>query len=384
MIQKLKHRVESVMTAQGRQYCDPFSRMLYGASRIYEGGVALRNACFKKGFLQASHLPCPVISIGNITAGGTGKTPMTLYTAGLVGQMGYRPAVISRGYRGRAEKSGAVVSDGFRLFADCTTAGDEPFMMASRLKGVPVLVGRNRFESGMRAVVDFESDIIILDDAFQHRRLHRDLDIVLMDASHPLGNGYLMPRGILREPLSGLQRADAIILTRSQNTGGGKTKCPAFIPGGIPVFCTDHIPYVAGVHDSAGSWKSGELVPDGSQDFEFLHAARAFAFSGIAKNKEFHQTVEKHAGFLAGVAQYPDHYCYTSDDLKELKKKALSLSADVLVTTEKDYVRIAGRIPGGISLVVVGVRMQFIDNHESDFIALLRRKLLEAGVVSDL
>lgn len=341
MTRKIRQKIESVMADNGRYCFDPFYMVLGGASKIYEKGVAIRNACFEKGLIGVERLPCPVISIGNITAGGTGKTPMALYTAGLIRQMGYRPAVVSRGYRGQAEKSGAVVSDGFHLFADCRTAGDEPFMMACRLKGVPVLVGRNRFQSAMRAVVDFESDVIILDDGFQHRRLHRDLDLVLMDAANPLGNGFLIPRGPLREPVSGLWRAHGIVFTRSKNTGKTLPKLTRGVGGNTAVFHTDHIPYIAGFHEAAGGWNSGSQVKEDETDLDFLGSARVFVFSGIARNIEFYKMVKEHAGAIAGIAQYPDHYCYSVDDLEEIEKKAISQSADVLVTSEKDYVKIA-------------------------------------------
>ncbi|MBS0014384.1 MAG: tetraacyldisaccharide 4'-kinase [Desulfobacterales bacterium] len=355
---------------------DALSRLLYAASRIYGGAVSLRNSGFDKGLLSVRRLPCPVISIGNITAGGTGKTPMALYMARLMRQMGYRPAVISRGYRGKAEKAGAVVTDGHHLFADCATAGDEPFMMASVLKGVPVLVGRNRFQSGMRAVAAFDSDVIVLDDAFQHRRLHRDLDLVLLDAAHPLGNRHVLPRGSLREPVSGLKRADAVILTRSPSREAGES-LPREISGHVPVFCADHVPFLSGIYgqsDCLGKEFSGR---EGSEQLSFLGAARVFAFSGIARNQEFLNTLSGYVGSLAGFSPYPDHYCYSTRDLEQIEQKAISASADCLITTEKDYVRIAGRLPAGLPLVVMGVEMRFLNNDESGFVALLRRKLLE-------
>jgi tetraacyldisaccharide 4'-kinase len=376
MTGKLRQKIESAMADNNRYGFDPFYMMLAGASKIYEKGVAIRTVCFEKGIMGAERLPCPVISIGNITAGGTGKTPMALYTAGLIRQMGYRPAVVSRGYRGQAEKSGAVVSDGFHLFADCRTAGDEPFMMACRLKGVPVLVGRNRFQSAMRAVVDFESDVIILDDGFQHRRLHRDLDLVLMDAANPVGNGYLIPRGPLREPVSGLKRAHAIIFTRSKNALGNMPKLAFGIGGNSAVFYTNHIAYIAGFYETSGGWKSGSQIEEGAADLNFLAKARVFIFSGIARNNEFYKMVKEHAGDIAGIAQFPDHYCYSPGDLKEIEKKAISRSADVIVTSEKDYVKIAGRMPGKITLAVIGVKIRFCDDDEAGFIDLLRAKLL--------
>lgn len=380
MFEKLKHKAGVVRTDYRHSNPDALSRLLYAASRIYSGAVTLRNSGFDKGILSVRRLPCPVVSIGNITAGGTGKTPMALYMARLMRQMGYRPAVISRGYRGKAEKAGAVVTDGYHLFADCATAGDEPFMMASVLKRVPVLVGRDRFQSGMRAVAAFDSDVIVLDDAFQHRRLHRDLDLVLLDAAHPLGNRHVLPRGSLREPASGLRRADAVILTRSQSREA-RDSLPQMISGHVPVFRADHVPFLSGIYGQADCL--GEEISGGySEDLSFLGAARVFAFSGIARNQEFLNMLSGYVGSLAGFAQYPDHYCYSTRDLEKIEQKAISASADCLMTTEKDYVRIAGRLPAGIPLVVMGVEMRFLNNDESGFVALLRHKLLETKLES--
>lgn len=377
MFEKLKHKAGVVRTDYRHSNPSALSRVLYAASRIYSGAVMLRNRGFDKGILSVRRLPCPVVSIGNITAGGTGKTPMALYLARLMFQMGYRPAVISRGYRGKAEKAGAVVTDGYHLFADCATAGDEPFMMASVLKRVPVLVGRDRFQSGMRAVAAFDSDVIILDDAFQHRRLHRDLDLVLLDAAHPLGNGHVLPRGSLREPASGLKRADAVILTRSQSREA-RESLPQMISGHAPVFRADHVPFLSGIYGQADCLEEKGISGHGDPgDLSFLGAARVFAFSGIARNQEFLNMLSGYVGSLRGFAQYPDHYCYSGRDLGKIEQKAIAASADCLMTTEKDYVRIAGRLPTSLPLVVMGVEMRFLNNDESGFIALLRRKLLE-------
>ena len=152
---------------------------LYLASIFYGGATKLRAALFKKQVFPSRKLPCPVISIGNLTLGGTGKTPMTIYVAGLVKGLGYRPAVVSRGYKGRSEKRGGIVSDGDNFLLKVEESGDEAFMMARKLKNIPVLVGQNRFRSGMRAIRRCKANVIILDDGFQHLKLQRDIDLVL-------------------------------------------------------------------------------------------------------------------------------------------------------------------------------------------------------------
>ncbi len=184
-------------------------------SKAYGTGVRLRRNAYASGFLKQKKLPCTVISIGNLTTGGTGKTPMTIYVAEQVRRLGYRVAVLSRGYKGAAEKSGGIVSDGNAVLMDPLSAGDEPFLLAASLKGIPVLVGHDRYQSGMHAINRFQTEVVILDDAFQHLALFRDVNLLLLDSSLPFGNGHLLPRGSLREPVSALDFSDALIMTRS-------------------------------------------------------------------------------------------------------------------------------------------------------------------------
>ncbi|MFN2165764.1 MAG: tetraacyldisaccharide 4'-kinase, partial [Anaerolineae bacterium] len=163
----------------------------------YGALVRLRSAAYA-GSRRRRRLPVPVISVGNLTVGGTGKTPMIARLAASLLAAGRRPAIVSRGYRGGLEKTGGIVSDGHRLLQDAAAAGDEPFMLAMQLPGVPVAVGRDRYEIGRRVIRALSADVILLDDGFQHLRLARDVDILLMDARRPLGNGHVLPRGPLR------------------------------------------------------------------------------------------------------------------------------------------------------------------------------------------
>jgi len=188
------YNIQAVMT--GEKVAGPILHfLLMFLSMLYGFAVKLRTILYDKKIVKSRKLPCAVISIGNLTVGGTGKTPMTIYIAKLLKGLGYQPAVISRGYKGLAENKGGVVSDRQKVILSPEFAGDEPFMMAQNLKEIPVLVGADRFQIGMTAVTQFSLDVIILDDAFQHRRLYRDLDIVLVDDKSLFGNGYLLPRG---------------------------------------------------------------------------------------------------------------------------------------------------------------------------------------------
>jgi tetraacyldisaccharide 4'-kinase len=225
-------------------FSSPLEWLLYACSQAYELAARLRVKLYETGFLKQQNLQCKVVSIGNITVGGTGKTPVTLHVADLLRRMGYKVAVISRGYGGSAGKKAGIVSDGQEIKMTPEEAGDEPYMISLKLKGIPVIVGRDRVKAGRFAIGEFGSDIIVLDDGFQHLGLRRDLNIVLLDSANPFGNGYLLPRGVLREPLSHLGRADAFVLTRS-DLNGTATSGVSFvqeIAAGRPVFNCAHIP----------------------------------------------------------------------------------------------------------------------------------------------
>ncbi|MFP4668696.1 MAG: tetraacyldisaccharide 4'-kinase [Desulfobacterales bacterium] len=370
----LRKRVDRLMRIKTTPEDRILAGLLHGASLLYGGAVRLRNFCYRMGIFQPRALPCRVFSVGNITAGGTGKTPMTIYMAKLIQQMGYRPAVLSRGYKGGAEKDGAVVSDGRSLLADFQAAGDEPLLMACRLKGVPVLVGGDRYRSGMRAVAEFDPDMVILDDGFQHRRLHRDFDLVLMDAKQGTGNGFMLPRGVLREPASGLRRADALVATRFTQAAG--FVAGTYVQSGIPVFRANHAPYVAGIYagdDSSAVSASGFLE---SPDFSFMENRRVFAFSGIAQNLEFRNMLESRLGKLSGFSGFADHHLYTQKDLHNIVEASRSCSSELLATTDKDFVRIAGRLPAWVRVAVIGVRLVFTDTEEEErFVGFVREKL---------
>ena len=186
--------------------------LLLPFSWLFRVGVRLRNMAFDHAWLITRELPCPVISVGNLTVGGTGKTPMVIYLAEKIQKMGFKPAILSRGYR-RKGKGTTIVSDGRKPPLDYTESGDEPALMAQRLPKIPIVVDEIRFRGGTHLVRKFDPDVVILDDGFQHRWLHRDLDIVLMDAASPFSDGKMLPAGRLREPPKNLKRADLVAIT---------------------------------------------------------------------------------------------------------------------------------------------------------------------------
>jgi len=356
------------MRDEGKSRFFSFGNLLFAISLLYGGVVKLREILYKKGVLKSKRLPCKVISVGNLTVGGTGKTPMTLYLAKQLTHAGYNVAVISRGYGGGAEKSGGIVSDGQVIFMDPQMAGDEPFLIARNLKNVPVVVGQNRFSAGMSAIRHFSPDVIILDDAFQHLQLARDIDLVLLDSRCPLGNGHLLPRGPLREPLSALLRADAFIFTRSAPaTCDLPLATSHFSLLTSHSFLTSHVPYLC------------KLIRESHSDSESYHISmlkgrKAYAFSGIAKNDDFCRTIADIGCELVGFSAFPDHHRYSDKDFDLISRSAKAAKADILVTTEKDEVRIPHKFRFPLDLAVIGIEISFGEK-EQDFIRFIEKQL---------
>ena len=203
--------------------------------------ITFRNRLYDKKIFAAVKLPCPVISVGNIAVGGTGKTPCVIMLARMLQSHGFKPAILSRGYGGKNTKSVNIVSDGKNILLDSKTAGDEPFLMAQSLRSIPIIVGPQRIKTGSAAINRFGANVLICDDAMQHRQIFRDINLVLLDSQDPLGNGHVLPRGKLREPIAGLERASAFLLTRTDETSkadniNNKLKQV----GNIPIFTSIH------------------------------------------------------------------------------------------------------------------------------------------------
>ena len=375
MIDKIKTKIKTIMTGneQGRLFS--FESFLFMVSLVYGGAVRLREAFYKNSILKPKKLPCFVISIGNLTVGGTGKTPMTIYMAKLLKSLGYKVVVISRGYKGGAEKTGGIVSNGHTIFMEPEKAGDEPFMMAAKLENIPVVVGRNRYKAGRLAIKEFDPDVIVLDDAFQHLNLKRDIDIVLLDCGRPFGNAHLLPRGILREPISALKRSDAFVLTRSDSVPDYvrqtfMDKIENLAPGRL-VFRSFHVPnFYKPVNDtkSIPGIELQNFAPD------LLHGRRVVAFAGLARNNDFRRTVESLKCDLIDFFEFPDHHKYTEMDLQTIIQSSINAQAEFILSTEKDYVRIPGKTSWPVELVIIGIELSF-ENDENAFIDFIKNRL---------
>ena len=352
----VEHLQGRVLSAIGKTESTPafsFEAVLLLLSLVYDGIMRLRARLYAAGILPSRSLPCRVISIGNITSGGTGKTPMTIFVAEQLRAMGYRVVVISRGYRGRLEATGGVVSDGETVFLGPDDAGDEPALLARVLKGIPVLVGRRRYEMGRLAVDRFKPDVIVLDDAFQHMGLQRDLNLVLLDGRSPFGNGHLLPRGPLREPPTALKRAHTVLYTRCDQFY--KISRPRELPGDLPVFATRHVPTIRTPENE------DDLFLLESNNLDLLRNKNVVAFAGLGDNQQFFDSLKPFGCRLARTFSFEDHHWYSFVETKQLAESAKILHVDAVVTTGKDFVKIADFNMWPCKLIVVDVKIEVPD-----------------------
>jgi len=331
-----KAYIEDIM--YGRKSSRWLGALLFFLSLIYGMLVQLRTRAYAAGLFPTKRLPCRVISVGNITLGGTGKTPAVINIAGLLQQHGRRPLVLTRGYGREDESSIAVVSDGVSPVLDPAAGGDEPALIASRLGSVPVVAGCDRYNAGTFAVNRFKPGCIILDDGFQHLRLGRDLNIALIDAGDPFGSGKLFPAGILREPLSALERADIVVITRVDHAGDAASLRETIgRQTGARIFTARYT--ARDLEDSV----SGETRP-----LTALRGASVFAFAGIARPGSFTSLLHSLGAVVKGTSGFPDHHQYTSSDLARVFQDAADNKATMVVTTEKDSVRLKNMAPEGV------------------------------------
>ncbi len=310
--------------------------------------VRFRIVLYTVGVLKKRKLQQWVISVGNITLGGTGKTPAVIHIAGLLRSHNRYPAVVSRGYRRRNESEILIVSDGTVSSADALRGGDEPALIGARLPGVPVVVGKDRYRAARLAVQVFGADTIVLDDGFQHVRLRRDLNIVLLDAGDPFGNGKLFPAGILREPLAVLKRAHVVLITRVDSAMVGIEHMKAVIGrhSGARIFTSRHEPI------ELVEIKSGETL-----SLSALRNTATLAFSGIARPATFTALLRSLGAAVKAELVYPDHYFYTKRDLAEIFQKAGDVGAAMIVTTEKDASRLKIMQPDGIWALRIALKV---------------------------
>jgi tetraacyldisaccharide 4'-kinase len=337
-----------------RRLCDPAERgpslaicraLLLAPSALYALAVRARNRPYDSGRRKGHHPGVPVISIGNITAGGTGKTPFTAWLVGLLKEHGMRPAVLSRGY-------GADAASGL---------DDENQLLASLAPGVPIVADPDRIAGAEKAIHNHSANVLVLDDGFQHRRMARDMDIVLIDALNPFGGGHVLPRGLLREPPSALRRADLLIVTRADQVPQEQLSTLAerlrtYAPD-VPLAHCIHRP--AGLRSLTGG---GKVLP-----LEMLKDGRWAAFCGIGNPEAFRLTLQKLGAETVQFTAFPDHHVYRPGEVAALLAGAEKAACKGVVTTEKDAVKIARLLPATSPLAAAAleVRIELTEGREA-------------------
>jgi len=307
--------------------------------------------------IKPYHLNCRVISIGNITWGGTGKTSLVAFIAKYLKNRGHKIAILSRGYKKPVTPYPIPVTR-YEIM------GDEPYMLFRNLGDIPVIADTDRIRAAEVAMHDYGADTVILDDAFQQWRIEKDLEIVTIDATNPFGNWHLIPRGILREPLSSLKRADMFVLTKA-NINPDIEDIKVFLNSINP-----HAPIFESIHKPVGFYKMEK--PYDLLDTAALKTKIVTLFSGIADPDSFDYLI-RNAGIEIGLSfRFPDHYHYLQGDLDKIIKESQKKNIDTLVTTEKDAARLEGLKvnAGGLMILVLRVELEIKD--EQGFYSRLR------------
>lgn len=323
----------------------------------YQLVVCARLWLYQQGWLKAKQLPCPVISVGNVTVGGTGKTPMTMWVAQYLASRGKKVAILSRGYRRHSREKFLLVSNGKDVLVRPSDAGDEPFLMATRCPGVIVAVGANRYQLGKWVLAQLAVDCIVLDDGFQHLNLSRDLNVLLVDVSDSKGMQSLLPIGRLREPLSAAQRATDIIFTRVVEPTGIKELQHAL-----------ELAVGRTINPILTKFEIQNLIcsnDERTHDLSWLQGKRICLFSGVANAGSFRRLVERLDTQVVDELVFPDHMSYTEETIRQIQERAEAAQAQVCVTTEKDFVKIKSLWPHANPVWAVSLGIRFFDGQET-------------------
>lgn len=330
--------------------------LLWAPARLYELGVRLRVAAYETGYIKQKALDATVISVGNITLGGTGKTPMVEYIVRYLKSEERSVAVLTRGY-GRKSSGSRVINDPASK-SDATPAryeefGDEPLMLARSMPDVPIIINKDRFAAGRWAERETGADTLVLDDGYQHLALNRDLNILLIDATDPFGGFEMPPFGRLREPLYGIKRADVVIITRADRPFDQQQTL-----GIIKYYCGEKVPvmYVSSAIVALRHLGTGEVYDPG--DFARWNVALA---CGIANPHAFAEDILQIGINIVAENFYPDHHAFTQKDIDAITQSARAASADAIVTTEKDAVRLESLNHGEVPIYAARLEIQTDD-----------------------
>lgn len=346
--------------------------VLKALSHVFGLVVSIRYFLYRTGLKRRYPLGIQVISIGNVTAGGTGKTPVTEIFARMLAKEGRKVAILSRGYRRKESpwwkriftqviEPPLVVSDGRRVLLDATIGGDEPYMLASNLPGVAVVVDRNRVKAGRYAIRKLGCDTLLLDDGFQYQKLKHSIDVVLVDSSNPFGNGNMLPRGILREPVRNLKRADIIFLTKCRgDVSAVKAEIRKYNRNAEIVEC-NHTPKLL-----RDVWSREELP------LSWLNGKTICTLSGIASPKGFENSLRNLGPKVVWCERYADHHRYDSSEILYALNRSADMGADALITTEKDAVRYPRLEATPIKCLYLRVAIEIFSGEEN-FTSIINR-----------
>lgn len=306
----------------------PVRRGLLWVAWLYGLVTRLRLWCYRHGWFSSAHLPCRVVSVGNLTVGGTGKTPVVILLAQWLSAKGQRVAILSRGYKRTSTEARLLVSNGSRLLAGPSEAGDEPFVIARRCPHAIVAVGADRVALGRWVLGQYPVDCIVLDDGFQHLALHRDVDLVLLDATDGAGLDALLPAGRLREPLTGLDRASAIIITRAE----ARQDVDEIRSRLREMSCSPSS--IAEVVFRPASLAA--VMSDEQQPVEWGLRKKAWLVSGIGNSRSFRRSAESIGVEILGESEFTDHHRYTPREIEQIRMAAAATGSEIVLTTEKD------------------------------------------------
>ena len=305
-----------------------FKITLYPFSILFGLVSILRNYLYDTNIIKQRALPCKVISVGNITTGGSGKTPTVEFLAHYLKSIGKNVGIISRGY-GRSSKNIIVVTDGLTKPLLWEEFGDEAFLLSHKLDGIPIIVGKSKYKAGLKMVDNFNVDVIIIDDGFQHRSLFRNLDIVLINSSDKPRTHRIIPTGFLREHLRNLKRADLLVLTKTNIYD--KNDYLFKILNNIKI---DKIKSLTKLSSKLKNKNNNEIK------ISEIKYQDVYLFSALGDNEGFRKSISKVGCNIVGHSKYPDHYKFKTHDLQEIKKTAKNNKAKFIITTEKDMVKI--------------------------------------------
>ena len=355
-----------------------FLGLLYIFSLIYSQLVNIKLLGYKLGISGKETLDCYVISLGNITVGGTGKTPTAQRLARDIRDLGYKVVILNRGYRAKWRGEVGIVSDGKSLHMSAAEAGDEAYMLAKHLPNVPVLIGAERAVTGRYAIENFGAEIAILDDGYQHWQLVRDMDILLVDAVNVFGNGYILPRGTLRESMSHISRADVCLITKIDQAEAGAGE---YIRDTVHKY-NKNAQIVESIHQPRCFIPLADWFKDLSQDgisTEKISGRKVMAVSAIGNPASFERTLKDLGAEVIESLRYPDHHEYTMNEMQDVLQQADALDAEVIVLTEKDAVKIPEEVAEtnwSIPIFVICVEVKFQTGGE-EFKSELKRRLSE-------